>query len=68
MNRFCFLAALFVFFCYSNDVCGQSSIETQVIVDNLLAPCGIAIQPETGVVFVADSGNGRIIRIVENGI
>jgi DNA-binding beta-propeller fold protein YncE len=68
MNRFCFLAALFVFFCYTNDVCGQSSIETQVIADNLLAPCGIAIQPETGVVFVADSGNGRIIRIVENGI
>jgi hypothetical protein len=28
-------------------------------------PCGVAIQPETGTVFVAESGRGRIVRVVD---
>ncbi len=34
-----------------------------VVVDGLDNPCGIAIQPGTGVVFVADSGSGRVVKI-----
>ena len=30
---------------------------------NLDNPCGIAIQPETGMIFVADSAAGKIIRV-----
>ncbi|MCA9208464.1 MAG: hypothetical protein KDA55_08925 [Planctomycetales bacterium] len=28
-------------------------------------PCGIAIQPETGVVFVSDSGAGKVVKLVD---
>ncbi|MFY7969351.1 MAG: hypothetical protein ACOVNV_09685, partial [Pirellulaceae bacterium] len=35
-----------------------------VLVDGLDNPSGIAVQPETGIVFVSDSGAGRIVRIV----
>jgi hypothetical protein len=40
----------------------------EVIVDRLNNPSGVAIQPETGDVFVADSGALRIVRIVEGRI
>ena len=35
------------------------------VVDGLDNPAGIAIQPETGHVFVSDSGASRIIRVVD---
>lgn len=35
------------------------------ILDGLDNPCGVAVQPETGHVFVSDSGNGRVVRIVD---
>jgi hypothetical protein len=35
------------------------------IVDGLDNPCGVAIQPETGHIFVSDSGAGKVIRIVD---
>lgn len=35
------------------------------IVAGLSYPSGIAIQPETGEVFVADSGRGQVVRIVD---
>ncbi len=38
-----------------------------VVVEGLDNPSGIAIQPETGIVFVSDSGAGRIVKIV-NGV
>lgn len=38
-----------------------------VVLEGLDNPCGIAIQPETGIVFVADSGAARIVK-VENGV
>jgi hypothetical protein len=38
-----------------------------VVVEGLDNPSGIAIQPETGVVFVADSGAGRVVKVV-NGV
>lgn len=41
--------------------------ETKVttVLEGLDNPCGIAVQPETGVVFVSDSAASRIIRIVD---
>lgn len=35
------------------------------VVEGLYNPCGLAIQPETGTVFVADSGHGKVVRIVD---
>jgi len=41
-----------------------AEVKTETIVSGLNNPCGVAIQPETGHVFVSDSGAGKIIRIV----
>ncbi|MFK7735924.1 MAG: hypothetical protein AB8B50_07855 [Pirellulaceae bacterium] len=38
-------------------------VEFEVIAEGLNNPCGVAIQPETGTVFVADSGNQRVVRV-----
>ena len=49
-------------------VCAASvfaQTKTETVLDGLNNPCGVAIQPETGTVFVADSGAGRVIRIVD---
>ena len=35
------------------------------VLDNLDNPCGIAVQPETGTVFVAVSGAGKVIRLID---
>ena len=42
-----------------------SEAKVTTIVDGLDNPCGVAIQPETGHIFVADSGAGRVIRVVD---
>ncbi|HZL90026.1 MAG TPA: hypothetical protein VFB96_16785 [Pirellulaceae bacterium] len=42
--------------------------KVETVVNGLNNPCAIAIQPETGHVFVADSGAGRVVRIVEGKI
>jgi hypothetical protein len=44
----------------------EVAIPFEVIAKGLNNPCGVAIQPETGIVFVADSGNQRVVR-VEDG-
>lgn len=44
---------------------GEDKVEVKTIVERLNNPCGIAIQPETGHVFVSDSGALRVIRIVD---
>jgi sugar lactone lactonase YvrE len=36
-----------------------------VVVDGLHNPSGLAVQPNTGHLFVSDSGNGKIIRVVD---
>ena len=43
----------------------QLEIKTEVIAENLNLPFSVAIQPETGFVFVAESGAGRIISVQE---
>lgn len=43
----------------------EGELTSEVITAELNNPCGIAIQPETGTVFVADSGNLQILRLVD---
>ena len=40
-------------------------VKVEKVLGGLSNPCGVAIQPETGHVFVADSAAGRVIRIVD---
>lgn len=49
--------------CLTCAVQGQDDFKTELVLDGLDNPCGIAIQPETGDIFVADGGAKRIIRI-----
>ena len=42
--------------------------KVETLVTGLTNPCGIAIQPETGHVFISDSGAGRVVRIIEGKI
>lgn len=37
----------------------------ETVLDGLYNPCGVAIQPETGTLFVSDSGHRKIVRIVD---
>lgn len=52
----------FVLLCITCPLAAEPTVTT--VAEGLTNPCGVAIQPETGVVFVADSGKGRIVRIV----
>lgn len=42
-----------------------NKLKVRVVLNGLNNPCGVAIQPETGVVFVADSGNLQIVKVVD---
>ena len=44
-----------------NQTFGQDKVEVKTVVERLNNPCGIAIQPETGHVFVSDSGALRVL-------
>lgn len=37
----------------------------EVVLNGLNNPSGVAIQPETGIVFIADSGNHQIVKLVD---
>jgi DNA-binding beta-propeller fold protein YncE len=41
-------------------------IKVEQVVGGLSNPCGVAVQPGTGAVFLTDSANGRVVR-VDNG-
>lgn len=43
----------------------SAEVKTETVVSGLNNPCGIAIQPETGHVFVSDSGTGKVVRVVD---
>ncbi len=42
----------------------EDGLKVETILSDLDNPCGIAIQPETGVVFVADSGASKVVKVV----
>ena len=37
----------------------------EVVLEGLNNPCGLAIQPETAILFIADSGNHKIVKLVD---
>jgi len=44
-------------------VAQEAKVET--VVGGLSNPCGVAVQPETGHVFLSDSALGRVVRVVD---
>lgn len=52
-------------FAAPNSVAFLSAAEpkSSVLLDGLDNPCGVAVQPGTGMVFVSDSAAGRIVRV-----
>lgn len=60
------LLAVFLLSVATSNIVGQEDeYRSEVIVDGLHNPCGIAIQPGTGHLFVADSGAQRVVRILD---
>ncbi len=43
----------------------HAGVKVEDVLKNLNNPCGVAIQPETNTVFVAESGAGRVVRVVQ---
>lgn len=43
----------------------EQELKPTVVLDGLIRPCGVAVQAETGHIFVAESGAGRVVRVVE---
>ncbi|MCA9212920.1 MAG: hypothetical protein KDB27_07645, partial [Planctomycetales bacterium] len=54
-------------FCFSMIGSAQEELTPTVVVSGLNNPTGVAIQPDTGTVFIAESGAGRIVRLREDG-
>ena len=61
-----FVAATVTLFSICSAVVAQEHEEkTEVVLDGLHNPSGLAVQPGTGHLFVSDSGAGKIVRIVD---
>lgn len=58
-----FAAFVLVFGAYA--LAQDSKVEE--VVGGLSNPCGVAVQPGTGTVFITDSANGRICRVLKGG-
>lgn len=43
----------------------EEGTRATIVLEGLNNPCGVAIQPETGIVFVADSGNHQVVKVVD---
>ncbi|PQO26013.1 hypothetical protein C5Y96_21415 [Blastopirellula marina] len=43
----------------------QAEIKPEVILEGLKCPSGVAVQPETGTVFVAETAASQVIRVVD---
>jgi hypothetical protein len=55
-------------FCLAAGLClaaiaDEAKVET--VVGGLSNPCGVAVQPDTGHVFISDSAAGRIVRVID---
>ena len=62
-TRTCFVMVLATGF-LAQPTCGQ--VAKRMILDHLDHPMGIAIQPITGHLFVSETGQGRVGRVVDN--
>ena len=61
----CFTVAIAVLMSLLAASSSQADVKTETVVGKLTNPCGVAVQPGTGHVFVADSGAKRVIRVVD---
>jgi DNA-binding beta-propeller fold protein YncE len=55
-------------FCLATVLClaaAAQDAKVETVVGGLSNPCGVAVQPETGHVFVSDSAAGRVVRVVD---
>lgn len=50
----------------SQQMMTESGRRIEVVLEGLKFPTGLAIQPETGAIFVSDSGNGQVVRVENN--
>ena len=66
MKRFTTMTTAVLFLAMSGFLLAEPTVET--VAEGLNVPCGVAIQPGTGHVFVADSAAGRVVRIVDGKI
>ena len=65
IKRFCFAAVFLSASCTGWTPCLNSQeIKSETIVTGLNNPCAVAVQPESDIVFISDSGAGRVIRII----
>ena len=60
-----FLSVFVLMFALASNGHSQDDPDYQVVAENLQNPRGVAIQPETGHVFVAESGALKVVRIVD---
>ena len=58
----CFLATLFLI---ANGQLAAQEADLQTILTGLNQPCGVAIHPADQQVYLADSGNGKVLRVVD---
>jgi hypothetical protein len=66
MNKFAFLTLVLAVALLSAVASAQEAtvdVNIEEVVGNLDNPCGVAVQPDTGMIFAADSAAGKIIRI-----
>ncbi len=49
--------------CATAALAADPKVET--VLEGLINPCGVAIQPESGIVFVSDSGAGKVVKVVD---
>ena len=61
------LGLMFLLFAGDGQANAQDAIP-EVVVKGLNNPSGVAIQPNTGHVFVSDSGAGRVVRVIDGEI
>ncbi len=61
LTLFAFLATFLI----SGTAYSQEDTDYEVVMEDLLNPRAVAIQPETGHVFVAESGALRVVRVID---
>lgn len=63
--KICQVAFCIAAFALCRPILADDTLKVDTILTDLNNPSGIAIQPETGVVFLSDSGASRIIKVVD---
>ena len=59
---------LFAFLLFFSATTWGQEIVPRVVSSNLKNPCGIAIRPVTGEVYIADTGRGRVVELQQDSI